>query len=132
MITELEDDQLTLELQELYSIAKGWIADLSTVNTNLSINRERLLKTVSLQKSLGIDADVSDIRVIIGNIESQYSIIRKEIEEYLNILRPLINKSNLSYELALIEKHASLELKVNALFYTYIDIKETVSQVLPA
>lgn len=130
MMSVIEDDQLTFELQELYYIGKEWIADLNTLNMSFGISRQKLLETTNAQKVAGNKRDISDISVVMDNVESQYSIIMKDIEGYLNTLRPLINKSNRNYDLALIEQHALVERKVSALFYTYVDIKHTISKVL--
>jgi|GEM_PF-868915 len=130
MTTVTEDNQLTLELQELYCIGKDWIADLNTLNTGLSIQQRLLFENAISKKKPGNNENIAEIRIAINNIENRYVKIKKDIERYLNILGPLINKSNQNYELALIENHALLEHKTSALFYAYIEIKETISKFL--
>lgn len=129
MTTVIEDNQLTLELKELCGIAKSWLADLTAQNTALGIQHRRL-ETVIFTSSAGKLENIAEISGSIRTVQGRYGKIKKDIEEYLDGLEPLINRSNQNYQLALIENHALLEHKISALFYTFIDIREKVSKLL--
>jgi len=121
MTTKIEDIQLDTELQELYIISKHWISDL-----------EFFIQDIGFLKRLFIDSfsRPSDEMIrAIKEIEDRTVGVKNNILSYLRLLQPLIDKSNQTYPLSIIEIHSSLGSEMDALLQSFKSVKQAIFQM---
>lgn len=127
MTTIIEDSQLNTELQELYLITKHWIDDLEFFEQDMNFLQRLFMKTFSGTK-LHEGDETSRIMEAIVVLETQRVEIKTKIVNYLHVLEPLINGTDASYQISLIETHSVLEREMNTMLQSFKAIKKAVFQ----
>lgn len=122
MKTTIEDIQLDTELQELYIISKHWISDLEFFIREIGFLKRLLIDSFSQDGS-------DDMMRTIRKIEDRSIRVEKDITSYLCLLQPLINKTNQTYQLSIIETHVSLESEMEALLRSFKSAKQIIFQL---
>lgn len=105
MKTVIKDEELEVELQELYLTGKQWLSDLEFLESEERFLREQLTGTTT---SGGADllARLNDATLI-------RTALAGNIEEFMNKLEPLIVNTDSVLHLALVEDFVGLEAAVH-------------------
>lgn len=120
----IEDQQLEVELQELYLTGKQWLSDIDFMMSEQSF-LEQLVTDIPVDKQ---DA----FRLLIGKIKTALEKHRSDIIIYMHKLEPLILKTSLRLEQSLIEDFINLQQAVTGTMDDLKMFKYRVVQTLRA
>lgn len=123
MTTMIEDSELDTELQELYIIGKHWISDLEFFEQDLQVIKKLFSKSFSYNEKHR--ESIPQTIESITDIQNQSREIKKQVLVYLHRLKSLLDKTNASYELSIIEEHALLECGMAVLLKSFKSVKNT-------
>lgn len=126
MTTVIEENQLSAELQELYLISKHWVSDLEFFARDLSFLQKLVERGYSQLKKHEVNENLLQLKLNVLNLQTQSVALRQNVTQYLSQLERLIDNTNDSYELGLIETHSALELEIGNLFRTFKSVKQRV------
>lgn len=128
MTTMIEDSELDTELQELYIIGKHWISDLEFFEQDLQFIRRLLSKSFSYNERQGHEKIPQTIEAI-TDTQDQCREIKKQVLIYLHRLESLLDKTNASYGLSIIEEHALLECGMTVVQMSFKSVKNAALQL---
>jgi hypothetical protein len=96
----IEDNELNVELQELYLVDKQWLSDLEFINTELAF-----LKKLAMSHSVKVsESERADIAVS----EKTYCDLKMDLLAFLHQLEPLVTQKKKNIDLSIIETYTHL------------------------
>lgn len=126
MTTVIEENQLDTELQELYLISKHWLSDLEFFEKDIKFLEKLFGRAFSeMLKQEGYES-IATIMLNVANIENKGVAIKTAILKYMQTLECLIAKTNMQFDLSLVETHAELELEIGRLLRNFRLVKQTI------
>lgn len=128
MTTQIEDKELTAELQELYLEGKEWISDLDFMGTDIDFLKK-------LYYGLTDKADyTADAAVGISTLEKTQMDLKSRISGYLRTLEPLIINANSTFQFSILETFNILQHDLYETSATYKAVKSQIfalTKVIP-
>ncbi|MBD1386740.1 hypothetical protein IDJ75_15765 [Mucilaginibacter rigui] len=116
MNTEIKDEVLAVELQELYLTAKQWLSDLDFLESE-----ERFLRN---QLALSASGNIlNNLTARLNEVGSARQKLNDSTHEFLNKLEGLIVLSEIVITLQLVEEFISLQTAVAGALNTLKSIK---------
>lgn len=126
MTTEIEDNELNTELQELYLIGKRWLSDLDYFEVDLKILHKLFAKELcTLIRKEGYE-NIAGIVLNIGDIENRREHIRTGVLRFMQHLEPLIINPNQKIDLNLIETQSTLQREIGSLLHAFQSTRHEV------
>jgi hypothetical protein len=121
MSTQIEDKELTAELQELYLEGKEWISDLDFMETDIDF-----LKKLYFGLMKNSAAPSADTAMGIGALEQSQRSLKSRIRGYLHTIEPLIINSDTTFQFSLLETFNILQHDLYETSATYKAVKNQV------
>lgn len=126
MTTVIEENQLDTELQELYLISKHWLSDLEFFEKDIKFLEKLFGRAFSeMLKHEGYE-NIAAIMLNVAEIERKGIEIKSVILKYMQTLECLIAKTNMQFDLSLVETHVELEMEIGHLLHSFQAIKQTI------
>lgn len=127
MKTQIEDDQLLSELEDLYLSSKHWLSDLEFLERNLEFLQKLYGKAFyQLIKQNNPDM-ITQILTTVSKVDKDHTVLKNEIINYLHTLESLIKDPEINFSISIVIVHADLENRLNKLFDDFKFIKKIVS-----
>ncbi|MEQ7801936.1 hypothetical protein ABDJ41_19225 [Pedobacter sp. ASV1-7] len=120
MTTTIEDNALSTELQELYLIAKQWLADLKFIN-----DESNILKNIS-KKPLEPEINTK-LDILFNSLEQQVSELKQKVNHLLKKLEPLTYGPIKEIKMSLIEEQ---QLVKNQMEEILLNFQTTKNELL--
>ena len=124
MKTIIQDGELEFELQELYILSKHWISDIHFIEDELRFLKHvvetRLVPNLKNEQLF----EAEDFNKSFVQIEENIPALKTEISDFLKFVDPLINESNNTIGLNLLEKFTALDSEMKTLFESVIQVKK--------
>lgn len=119
MTTSIEDNELNVELQELYLTGRQWLADLDFFENEIIF----LMKVCKTAIKL---PDQHEFTERLSNLRCHYEALKTDTRKLINAWGILTVASEKKIELSLLEDHIQLKLKIEDLLQTYQEERKAI------
>ena len=130
MTTTIEDNELKIELQELYLESNKWVADLNGLTSDLQFLKELFRKTFSPLIKNNDFENIAEVVIKASRLKKMPPELKAEIINYQYQLSLLILETDHTFRLKLIELHSRLKMELNNIINAFKSVKSTAKNLI--